>query len=109
MAEVVELGIVSESGEVSFVEDGMCFWRHLKFSLLDLTTHLKFSPSALIMALFKEAHPCILKAGGFSNAVAPVHCNFAGSTSLAKVVSDGESTCITPYSVLWRDQRFNYA
>ena len=98
MAEVVELGIVSESGEVSFVEDGMCFW-----------CHLKFSPSALIMALFKEAHPCILKAGGFSNAVAPVHCNFAGSTSLAKVVSDGESTCITPYSVLWRDQRFNYA
>ena len=41
-----------------------------------------------------------IEGNGFSNAVAPILCNFVGSTSsLVNVVSDGESTSTTPYTV----------
>ena len=85
VAELVDLGIVSESGDASFVDEG--FQYLVPFELM------AYSPDS---GPGKGGTRVTFFGSGFTQIRAPIYCTFGTSSVDALVISDHELNCISP-------------
>ncbi|KAL7513815.1 hypothetical protein ACHAXN_011176 [Cyclotella atomus] len=84
-AEAVELGVISESGDISFVENGFHYIAPFEVNSLNPDN-----------GPIKGGTLVSLMGSGFKQAQDQILCDFGGSTVIARVISDHKLTCITP-------------
>lgn len=85
VSEIVDLGIVSETKDVSIVENGFEFL--IPFELSSIR------PDS---GSVKGGTDVSVDGSGFAQARDPVYCNFGSSAVIASIVSDNELACSSP-------------